>query len=241
MKRKNLLIILSIILLIIICAMSYIFIFEGNNNINNNSDSNSTDLKLNNSIDKNNNSLNNNSLNNNSNIDENLSNSDYNPSSGNNQGKDSDEYYDEAMEAKLGVEKYALGKNEIAGYPVYKHPRLDSWLVPIFDKNTKKFVGSIYIYKGGAGFVMGPQYYSQYKEVISGNTHHKSDSNKHVAVDKSKTDVSDKTQERIVGGVGKSNSNSQDALDENILLNVENSIYHSQEIILNNELNNNST
>ena len=56
---------------------------------------------------------------------------------------------DEALEAKRGVEKYALGKNEIAGYPIYKDKRLNAWLVPIFDKKTKKFKESVYIYNGG--------------------------------------------------------------------------------------------
>ena len=85
------------------------------------------------------------------------------------------------MEAKRGVEKYALGKNEIAGYPVYKHPRLDSWLVPIFDKNTKKFVSSVYVYVGPGEsrcYVLGPQFYSEYKKVISGKSPSQSEINK---------------------------------------------------------------
>lgn len=180
MKKRNLLILLSIILLIIISTMSYIFILENNiNKINNITDSNSTDLKLNKSND--NMSLNN--TDNNSSIDENLSNNNHNPSSDNNQDndkKDSNDYYDEAMEAKLLIEKNVLDKNEIAGYPVYKHPRLDSWLVPIFDKNTKKFVSSVYVVVdyGGGPYYLGPQSYSEYKKVISGKTPSQSEINK---------------------------------------------------------------
>ena len=180
MKRRNSLILLLIILLIMISTMSYIFILGDNSNkINNISDSNSTDLKLNKSNDKNNMSLNN--TDNNSSVDENLSNSGYNPSSDNNQGKDYDEDYDEAMEAKLTIEKKVLDKNEIAGYPVYKDPSLDSWLVPIFDKNTKKFVSSVYVYVGPGEsrcYVLGPQFYSEYKKVISGKSPSQSEINK---------------------------------------------------------------
>ena len=178
MKKRNLLILISIILLIIISAMSYIFILGDNTNkINNITDSNSTDLKLNKSNDKNNLSLNN--TDNNSSIDENLSNNDHNPSAANDK-KDSEEHYDEAMEAKLLIEKHVLDKNEIAGYPVYKHPRLDSWLVPIFDKNTKKFVSSVYVVVdyGGGPYYLGPQSYSEYKEVLSGKSPSQSEINK---------------------------------------------------------------
>ena len=110
------------------------------------------------------------------------------------------------MEAKLGVEKYVLDSNEIAGYPIYKHPRLDSWLVPIFDKKTKKFKVSVYIYKGGEAFVLGPDSYSEYKDVISGKTI-KYDSNKHVKVSKKNTKKSVKKTKDNKKSQNKSNTN----------------------------------
>ena len=185
-------IILSVLLLIIICAVSYTFILGDNNNI----DDNSTDFELNKSNDKN--------ISLNKTDNKSLSKSYKNlPSDNNYQDSDkkySNKYYDEAMEAKRGVEKYVLDKNQIAGYPVYKDPQLDAWLVPIFDKNTKKFVGSVYIYKGGQAFVLGPDSYSDYKDVISGKTIHKSDSNKHEDSDKS-------NKSKKIVAIGKSNTN----------------------------------
>ena len=211
MKKRNILILLLIFLLII-GAMSYIFILENDvNKINNIANNNSTDFQLNKSIEKNM-SLNNlnDSNNENGTIDENLSNTYNNPSSDSNYQYNTNKYndkkdsnnYDEAMEAKRGVEKFVLNKNEIAGYPVYKHPRLNAWLVPIFDKKTKHFLGSVYIYKGGQAFVLGPSSYSNYKDVISGKTVHKSNSNKHVGSDKSNKLSKSKTI-----AVGKSNAN----------------------------------
>ena len=96
---------------------------------------------------------------------------------------------DEALEAKRGVEKYVLDKNEIAGYPIYKDSRLDSWLVPIFDKKTKKFKGSVYIYNGGEAFVLGPQSYLEYKNIVNGGKSHKSDLSNGVKNSHSKWDV----------------------------------------------------
>ena len=64
-----------------------------------------------------------------------------------------------------------MGKKVIVGYPVYKHPRLDAWLVPYFDKNTKEFLGSVYVYVGPSGsrcYVSGPNFYFDYKQIISG-------------------------------------------------------------------------
>ena len=224
MKKKNMLILLSILLLII-GAMSYIFILEDNSNkINNITYNNFTDLQLNNTIDKNislNKNDNNSNNNSNDSIDENLSNTYKNPSSDNNyrksDKKDSNNYYDEAMEAKLTIERNVLDKNEIAGYPVYKDPQLDAWLVPIFDKNTKKFVGSVYVHVGpgeSRTYVLGPGLYSDYKDVISGKTIHKSDSNKQVGSDKSNKS----SKSKKIFTVGKSNPNT--ALDSDVVYDI---------------------
>ena len=210
MKKKNIITII-IITLVIILAASYIFNMENQKHeINNTTHNNTTNIEKNQTKDKNI-SINNNSsidknmsVNNNSNIDKDL-NKDYRTSLSSNDYKannkeKSNESYDEAMEAKLGVEKYVLNKNEIAGYPIYKDPHLDSWLVPIFDKKTKKFLGSVYIYKGGKAFVLGPQSYSDYKEIVYGKTTHKSNSSEKVL---SKISNSNKTQKIDV--IGKSN------------------------------------
>ena len=91
-------IILSVLLLIIICAVSYTFIFKDNTNI----DDNSTDFQLNKSNDKN--------ISLNKTDNKSLSKSYKNlPSDNNYQDSDkkySNKYYDEAMEAKRGVEKF---------------------------------------------------------------------------------------------------------------------------------------
>ena len=208
MKKRNILILLSIFLLILISVMSYIFILEDNTH---NIADNASDFQLNKSIEKNIslNKTNNNRNTGNDSICENLNKTYNNPSLDNNYQdsikKDSNNYYDEAMEAKKDVERNVLDKNEIAGYPVYKDPQLDSWLVPIFDKNTKKFVGSVYVYVGygGGPYVMGPSSYSDYKDVISGKIH-KTISNKPVGSDKS--NKSSKSEKKIVA-VGKSNPN----------------------------------
>ena len=80
------------------------------------------------------------------------------------------------MAAKKAVEKNVLDKNQIAGYPTFQD-KDGSWLVPIFDKKTKKFISSVYVYidKDSRFFVGGPQFYSEYKDVISGKTAHKAD------------------------------------------------------------------
>ena len=178
MKKRNILVIILIILRMI-CVVGYIFTLQNNNSeTNNTSYNNSTNHHLNKSVDKNI-SLNNT---NSSKHDDDLNSNYYDSSSsyGHENKKvsnDTNDSYDEAMEAKRGVEKYVLDKNEIAGYPVYKHPRLDSWLVPIFDKKTKKFISSVYVHVGPEGnyYVLGPQSYSQYKDTISGKIKHKSD------------------------------------------------------------------
>ena len=211
MKKRNILILLSILILIIISAISYIFILEGDTNKINNI---STDFQLNKSIDKNR-SLNNTDNTSNYGFDKNLSKNYNNPSSYNNQDsikKDSNDYYDEAMEAKLTIERKVLEKNEIAGYPVYKDSRLDAWLVPIFDKNTKQFVGSVYVYVGqgeSRAYVMGPDSYSDYKDVISGKTTNH-DSNKYVKK------VNKKNSKKSIKQTKKDNKKSQNKSNTNL-------------------------
>lgn len=41
------------------------------------------------------------------------------------------------------------------------------WLVPLRDKKTGQFAGSIYVYDKGGPFAQGPQTYKDYKEVVS--------------------------------------------------------------------------
>jgi len=176
MKKRNILVVL-LILLAIICAISYIFILADNTHkINNDSIfNNSTNLQ--NKQDDKNISLNH--TNNTNNVEGNINNNYYKSSSSNNNHNrghdknDSNDSFDEALEAKLYYERHAhLEKNEIVGYPVYKDPELDGWLVPIFDKYTKEFKGSTYLCgeKDGYVYISGPQSYYDYKRVISGKT-----------------------------------------------------------------------
>ena len=165
-----------LILLLVICAMSYIFILADNTNkINNDSIFNNSTNLQNKQDDKNI------SLNHTNNTDDgvegDINNNYYKSSSSNNdrghEKKDSNDSFDEALEAKLDVERnVSLEKNEIVGYPVYKDPDLNAWLVPIFDKYTKEFKGSIYVCgkPGYHYYVHGPEFYSDYKRVISGKT-----------------------------------------------------------------------
>jgi len=174
MKKRNILVVL-LILLAIICAISYIFILADNTHkINNDSIfNNSTNLQ--NKQDDKNISLNH--TNNTNNVEGNINNNYYKSSSSNNNHNrghdknDSNDSFDEALEAKLDVERNVyLEKNEIVGYPVYKDRDLDAWLVPTFDKYTKEFLGSVYVCgePGHHYYVNGPEFYSEYKQIISG-------------------------------------------------------------------------
>ena len=183
--------------------MCFAFNLGNNEHEIDNNYNNSTNFQINKSIDKNS-TLNNNEKH----VDENQAIFTNN----NDIKKDSNSYYDEALEAKLGVEKYVLDKNEIAGYPIYKHPRLGSWLVPIFDKKTNKFVGSVYIYKGGQAFVLGPDSYSEYKKIVYGKTSHNSDSNKQDVMNKFNPNKSDKTQNDNDNSNSKSMSNNSNSI-----------------------------
>ncbi|WP_296859601.1 hypothetical protein [uncultured Methanobrevibacter sp.] len=179
MKKRNILVVL-LILLLIICAMSYIFILADNTHkINNDSIFNNSTNLQNKQNDKN---ISLNNTNNTNNVEGNINNNYYKQSSSNNNhncGHDknnSNDSFDEALEAKLDVERNVhLEKNEIVGYPVYKHPRLNAWLVPTFDKYTKEFLGSVYVCgePGYHYYVNGPEFYSEYKQIISGKYKYK--------------------------------------------------------------------
>lgn len=52
------------------------------------------------------------------------------------------------------------------------------WLVGAFDKKTGKFLGAVWVGFDGGGFTSGPDSYSEYKDIISGKSIHKSKSNK---------------------------------------------------------------
>ena len=159
-----------------ICAMSYIFILADNTHkINNDSIFNNSTNLQNKQNDKNI-SLNN-TNNTNNGIEGDINNNYYKSSSSNNNHNrrhdknNSNDSFDEALEAKLYYERHAhLQNNEIVGYPVYKDPVFNAWLVPIFDKNTKQFLKSTYL-AGEPGrhfYFSGPNSYSVYKQVISG-------------------------------------------------------------------------
>ena len=138
MKKKNSIIIL-IIILIIVLSVFYIFSLENNNHeINDKSYNNSSNVDINKSIDKNSTVYLNSTVKT-VNFDNNINNNVKSVKNKNCDNKNStNKSIDGALEAKLGVEKYVLNKNEFAGYPVYKY-KDGSWLVPIFDKKTKKF------------------------------------------------------------------------------------------------------
>lgn len=53
------------------------------------------------------------------------------------------------------------------GHPKYKDKRMDSWLVPAYDKKTGKFIGSVYA--NGELFTNGPDNYKEYKKLVSDN------------------------------------------------------------------------
>lgn len=231
-------------------VMSYIFILDNyNDKMNNTLYNNSTNLQLNKSIDENI-SLNNADNNDSEDVDENLGKGYYNPpSSNNNHGKNkknSNDSYDEAKEAKLTIERNVLKKNQIAGYPVYKDPYFGAWLVPIFNKETKKFVGSVYVYVGQGGsraYSFGPESYSDYKKVISGKYDDKSDSNKHKGKVKSnpvKEEIPDYSERYVLASVN------PDVMDNHLISNnsLDLSFENSQSFDLNQEYlteNNNET
>ena len=86
----------------------------------------------------------------------------------------------EALKAKLIAEKKCLFYDEIAGMPTFKD-KDGSWLVPVYDKKTKKFVRSVFVYvnkyKDPIGnyiqYIGGPLSLSEYKKVIRGKTYQK--------------------------------------------------------------------
>ena len=198
MEKKN--IIILIMILIIVLAVFYIFNLENNNHeINNKSYNNSSNLQINNSYDKNSTIYVNSTA---KTVNFNNNNVKSVKSNNNDNKNDTNKSIDEALEAKLAVEKYVLNKNEFAGYPIFKD-KDGSWLVPIFDKKTKKFKSSVYFYKGG-GFVMGPQSYSEYKKIVHENTNYKSDSKKQVKTNKSNNKSNNSVRINIYG---KSNLN----------------------------------
>ena len=64
----------------------------------------------------------------------------------------------------------------------------DMWLVAAFDKKTGKFLGSVWVGSEG-GYSHGPDSYSDYKDIISGKTNHKSNSNKNYNLEKNSKNV----------------------------------------------------
>jgi hypothetical protein len=75
-----------------------------------------------------------------------------------------------AAEAKKTVEKYVSFDTEVVvSKPTYKNKDL-GWLVPARDKKTGEFAGSVYVYSNHGPFVHGPDYYKDYKKLVSKNT-----------------------------------------------------------------------
>ena len=191
MKKKKIIVILTIILIILL--LGYIYNSEINKPALNNK--HTIDNKINKS-DKNINVTN--SITNNDDENHNVK------SNNQNNEKPSNKTYDEALMAKKMVEKYALNKNEIAKYPIYKSKNLDSWLVPIYDKKTGKFKASVYVYVGkdSSGFVNGPFSYSEYKKLVHGK---KIKHNSKDPIKKSKSNKSNKQTKNNNSKINKSN------------------------------------
>ena len=158
MKKKNIMIIL--IILIIILSIYISSLDNNKDEIKNNSVHNTTKINSNMSDD---NLLKNNTINNTSDhLNETYYSNDNKHSYYDDQVHNSS---DEALMAKKMVEKYALNKNEIAKYPTFKDRGM--WLIPIFDKNTGKFTGSVFADDQGSIFINGPNTYSEYKKIVN--------------------------------------------------------------------------
>lgn len=72
-----------------------------------------------------------------------------------------------AEEAKRTVENDVSFDTEVTVYnPKYKDKDL-GWLVPARDKKTGEFAGSVYVSSKHGPFVQGPEFYKDYKELIS--------------------------------------------------------------------------
>lgn len=198
MIKKRILIIVIIVLLVLL-SICYFYNLENKHQLTNNSCNNITNIQLNKTINKNI------SLNNSTNDNETHNNYDK-VKFINKNNKISNKTYNEAFLSKKIAEKYVIDGNEIVGFPVYKNKRMDAWLVPIFDKNTKKFKGSVYVHcvKGGGIFVSGPDSYSVYKELVSGK---KIKHNSKSLIDKTKVNKSNKKTIKNKTNTNKSTKN----------------------------------
>ena len=87
------------------------------------------------------------------------------------------------------------------------------WLVAAFDKKTGKFLGAIWVGYDGGGFIDGPDSYSEYKDIISGKTNHKSSSNKDYIFENRSNQVIDEipnySERYVVGRLNPNISNNQ--------------------------------
>ncbi len=201
MKNNMRLIVICIILMLIFSGI-YIFIFKNESKIDNNSTNN---VSKTNNLNKTLNSSSIDNKNNSNKYEESTKCIEKNQYSDKN--KSNNTTFDSARIAKELVEKYVLNKNQIAKYPVYKER--GDWLVPIFDKKTGKFVGSVFSGDDPTFllFTNGPDSYYQYKKVISGKTI-KHDSNKPVKkVNKKNTKKSIKQTKKDNKSQNKSKTN----------------------------------
>ena len=183
MKKKNIILIVIVILLLLF-SLVYFFNLESNNvrhEVNNSFYNNTTNIKINNAADEN--------------KSENIAIGEDTDNYNSQNYGDDNHYSDDALMAKKIVEKYVLDKNEFAGYSVYKEH--GCWLVPIYDKNTGKFIGSVFAHPKGEGYILGPDTHSEYKKMIKSKTIHKSDSDKHVKKDKSNSNKKAKSNSKV--------------------------------------------
>ena len=185
--------IIIIILILIIIFLGY-FLIENNlfnntdNNTDNNTVNNTDNISKNISFDNVNNSSNKriNSTNNSDKVKDNINNHESYPLNEykHNHNKKSKPKYDEISaddilkRVKKGVywdDGHGGNTQDVRLGKPYKYK--DLWLVAAFDKKTGKFLGAIWVASEG-GYINGPDSYSEYKDIISGKTNHKSSSNK---------------------------------------------------------------
>ena len=198
MKTKKF-ILIRIIVLIILLSLNFIFNLEDKNPINT-SVNNNSNISINKTIDKNIISNNNSTINRDGNKNYNMYNK---PKYISVNKKYSNKSHYEALKAKKVIEESVLNQNEFAGFPVYKDKRMGLWLVPIFDKNTREYKGSVFV-SDGSIFISGPDTYSAYKELVSGK---KIKHNSKSSSDKTKVNKSNKKTIKNKTNTNKSTKN----------------------------------
>lgn len=85
----------------------------------------------------------------------------------------------------------------------------DMWLVAAFDKQTGKFLGSVYVGSEG-GYSHGPDSYSDYNDIISGKTNQKSNSNHNLGKNSKNVVVCDSSDFHVLAASNPNVSNNPD-------------------------------